>query len=77
MGNPTRTDPRVVDATTSVDATVVATAPAVAMAGLYQTLANAQAMAAFNAVHAQQQAFIAHQAATTAAVAMLLALIED
>ncbi len=67
---------RVVDAVTQVNAAVLGQAPAVAMATAYQTLANAAAMAALNAVQAQQQGFIAHQAATDRAVAMLYSLIE-
>jgi hypothetical protein len=53
---------------------VVAASPAVAMASLYQTLANNIAMASLNAVYAQQQANIAHQAATAQSVALLLSL---
>ena len=65
------------DAFTSTATTVVALAPAMATASLYQNLGNSAAMAAMNAVHAQQQAFIAHQAATAAAVAMLLELLGE
>ena len=67
----------VVDAVTTTNAAVVGLAPAMAMASLAQNLANAAAMAAMNAVFAQQQAFIAHQAATTQAVAILLSLIDE
>lgn len=77
MTTPRTVSSAVVDAVTTVDVTVVGTAPAMAMAALAQNLANSAAMAAMNAVFAQQQAFIAHQAATTSAVAMLLALIDE
>ncbi len=56
---------------------VLSVAPAVAMASLYQNLAWATAQASMNAVFAQQQANIAFQAATVAAVRALLSLNED
>ncbi len=70
-------DPRIIDAITQANLAALASAPAVALASAYQTLANAASMAALNAVHAQQQAFIAHQAATDRGVALLLGLIPD
>ena len=51
---------------------VLGDAPARAMATLHQAVSNAAAMAAANAVHAQQQANVTHQAATTAGVSTLL-----
>ncbi|MBX7078565.1 MAG: RebB family R body protein [Nannocystaceae bacterium] len=77
MTTPRTVSSAVIDQVTTVDTSVLGVAPAMAMAALAQTLANSAAMAAMNAVFAQQQAFIAHQAATTAAVAMLLELIDD
>ena len=68
--------PQIADAVTQTNVMNVGVAPAVAMASAYQTLANAAAMAAYNAVHAQQQSWIAHQAATDRAVASLLSLID-
>jgi hypothetical protein len=62
------------DAVTQADVIVVGAAPPMAMASLYQTLANAVAMATINAVYAQQQANIIHQAATAMEVAYLLSL---
>jgi hypothetical protein len=47
-------------------------APAMAMGSLYQTIGNSVAMAAANAVYAQQQANVTYQSATTIAVADLL-----
>ncbi|HVI02619.1 MAG TPA: RebB family R body protein [Enhygromyxa sp.] len=72
-----RANQQVIDALLQTSAAVLGQAPAVAMASAYQTLAHAASMAALNAVHAQQQGFIAHQAATDKAVAMLLSLIDD
>lgn len=66
--------PMVTDAVTQTNVMVVAAAPAVAMASLYQTLANSVAMASINAVYAQHQANMIHQAATTQGVALLLSL---
>jgi hypothetical protein len=56
-------EPRVTDAVTQASLLVVGTAPAIAMASLYQTLANSVAMAS-----------MAHQAATVQSVALLLSL---
>jgi len=60
-----------------IAASVLGQAPAVALATAQQTLAHAASLAAMNAVHAQQQGFITHQAATDRAVAMLYGLIDD
>lgn len=64
----------VTDAVTQTNLLVVGTAPAMAMASLYQTLANSVAMAAMNAVYAQQQANMAHQAATVKGISVLLSI---
>ncbi|ARJ67659.1 hypothetical protein WV31_19365 [Magnetospirillum sp. ME-1] len=45
---------------------------AMALGMLYQSMAQAMAMAAFNATQAQQQACMTHQATTTACVLALL-----
>lgn len=45
-----------------------------AMGSLYQTIGNSVAMAAANAVYAQQQANVTYQAASTMGVAKLLNL---
>lgn len=63
---------RITDAVTQADTLVVAQAPTMAMASLYQNLAQATALAAMNAVYAQQQTNIAFQAATVRAVQTLL-----
>lgn len=67
-------NPMVTDAVTQTNVLVVGTAPAMAIGSLYQTLAHSVAMAAINAVFAQQQANIAHQAATTQSIALLLSI---
>jgi hypothetical protein len=67
-------NPAVTDAVTQTSLLVVGAAPAVAMASLYQTLANSLAMASINAVYAQQQANIIHQTATAEGVALLLSI---
>ncbi len=53
---------------------VIGIGSAVAMSNLYQATAQALANAAHNATVAQQQGYIAAQAATTAGVNMLLSL---
>lgn len=67
-------NPAITDAVTQTNVAVLGAAPAVAMANLYQTLANSIAMASMNAVYAQQQANMAHQAATVQGVALLLSI---
>ena len=67
-------NPMITDAVTQTNVLVVGTAPAVAMASLYQSLANSVAMASMNAVYAQQQANMVHQAATAQGISLLLSL---
>lgn len=67
-------DSMVTDAITQTNVIVVGAGPAMALANLYQTLANSFAMASLNAVFAQQQANIVHQAATVEEVIRLLSL---
>ncbi|MBP7705178.1 MAG: RebB family R body protein [Caulobacter sp.] len=63
---------QVTDSVTQANVKVLAEAPAIAMGSLYQTIGNSVAMAAANAVYAQQQANVTYQAATTLAVEMLI-----
>jgi Killing trait len=65
---------QITDAITQTNVKVLGEAPAVALASLYQTIGNSIAMAAANAVFAQQQANILYQTATTLGVAKLLSL---
>lgn len=58
----------IVDSVTLVNSAVLAQAPAMAMGNLYQTISNSVAMAAANAVYAQQQTNIMFQSATTLGV---------
>ena len=67
-------DSMVTDAVTLTNVIVVGAAPAMALANMYQTLANSFATASLNAVFAQQQANIVHQAATVQEVIRLLSL---
>ena len=69
-----RVHPKITDAVSQTDLKVLGSAPATALAGLYQTLANSVALASMNAVTAQQQMRIAQQAATTEEVALLLSI---
>ncbi len=61
----------VVDAVAATNTKVLAEAPAMAMGSLYQSIGNSVAMAAANAVYAQQQANVTYQAATTLGVTKL------
>lgn len=71
---PLKVNSQITDAITQTNVKVLGEAPAVAIGMLYQTIGNAVAMAAANAVYAQQQANITYQAATTIGVAKLLSL---
>ena len=68
----TTLNPQVTDQVTTTNATVLGEAPAMAMGSLYQTIGNSVAMAAANAVYAQQQANVTYQTATTVAVKQLI-----
>ena len=63
---------QVTDAISSTSVQNIANAPAVAMGSLYNTLSNSVALSAMNAVYAQQQTNIVHQASTARSVALLL-----
>lgn len=76
MASPTNTQPElvngaVVDSVTISNTKVLAEAPAMAMGSLYQTIGNSVAMAAANAVYAQQQANVGYQSASTLGVTKL------
>lgn len=68
---PEQVNGAIVDAVTIANTKVLAEAPAMAMGSLYQTIGNSVAMAAANAVYAQQQANVSYQAATTLGVTKL------
>jgi hypothetical protein len=67
-------NPQITDAITQTNVKVLGEAPAMAMGSLYQTIGNSVAMAAANAVYAQQQANVTYQAASTMGVSKLLSL---
>lgn len=71
MAEPTAVNSQITDAITQVNTKVLAEAPAMAMGSLYQTIGNSVAMAAANAVYAQQQANVTYQAATTLGIQKL------
>ena len=70
----TTVNTQVTDAITQTNVKVLGEAPAMAIGSLYQTVSNSVAMAAANAVYAQQQANVTYQAASTIGVAKLLSL---
>ncbi|MDE1462172.1 RebB family R body protein [Spartinivicinus poritis] len=70
---PTNVNGAVVDSVTIANTKVLAEAPAMAMGSLYQTIGNSVAMAAANAVYAQQQANVGYQASSTLGVTKLFA----
>ncbi len=63
---------QITDAITQSNVSVLANAPAVAMGSLYQTISNSVAMAAANAVYAQQQANVTYQTASTVGITRLI-----
>jgi hypothetical protein len=69
----TSVNSQVTDAITQTNVKVLGEAPAMAMGNLYQTIGNSVAMAAANAVYAQQQANVTYQAASTLGVTKLFA----
>lgn len=71
MTQPTEVNGAVVDSVAGTNAAVGAVAPAMAMGSLYQTIGNSVAMAAANAVYAQQQGWMTSQSAGTLGVTKL------
>ncbi len=74
MAFPTSVNSQITDSVTQSNVGVVGLGSAMAIANLYQATSQALANAAHNATVAQQQNYIAHQAATTAGVNLLLSL---
>ena len=62
---------QITDAVTQANVKVLGDSPAMAMSNLYQTMSQSLSLAAQNAVTAQQQSNIVHQAATTQGVSLL------
>ncbi|HLZ68172.1 MAG TPA: RebB family R body protein [Aliidongia sp.] len=68
----TAVNSQVTDTVTQANATVLGEAPGLALAVVYQSLAQATSLAFLNATQQQQQANMIAQAATAAAVARIL-----
>jgi len=64
--------PAVTDAVTQSNVSVLGESPAMALGSLYQTIGNSVAMAAANAVYAQQQANVTYQTATIIGLSNML-----
>ncbi|ABD82261.1 RebB family R body protein [Saccharophagus degradans] len=73
MNYPTSVNGQITDAVTQENVKVLGEAPAVAMGNLYHTIGSSVAMAAANAVYAQQQANVIYQAATVIGINTLAA----
>jgi 4-hydroxyphenylpyruvate dioxygenase-like putative hemolysin len=74
MAFPTSVNSQITDSVTQANTQVLAIAPAVAMANLYQATAQALANAAHNATSSQQQTNVTAQAATTMGVTTLYSI---
>lgn len=72
MAYPTAVNGQITDAVTQANVTVLGDAPAQAVGALMLSLAQSQALAAANAVAAQQQNYILAQTVTTSCVQSLL-----
>lgn len=75
MAFPTPVNELITDSVSQANLQVIGSAPSIAMADLYHASAQALALAAHNAVQAQQQLNITSQAATSAGVALILAAV--
>ncbi|WP_337841425.1 RebB family R body protein [Rheinheimera sp.] len=71
MSQPSQVNGAIIDAVAGTNSSVGAVAPAMAMGSLYQTIGNSVAMAAANAVYAQQQGWVTAQSAGTLGVTKL------
>jgi hypothetical protein len=71
MSQPTKVNGAVVGSVADTNAAVAAVAPAMALGSMYQTIGNSVAMAAANAVYAQQQGWMTSQSAGTLGVTKL------
>lgn len=72
MAEETAVNDQVTDAVTQANVKVLAEAPAVAVANLFQAASHATGILLENATNAQNQSAITAQAVTTASVAFLL-----
>jgi len=74
MALPTPVNSQITDAVTQANDKVLADSPAIALSNLYQITSQSLGLAAQNAVMAQQQSNIVHQAATTQGVNLIYAV---
>jgi hypothetical protein len=74
MALSTSVNSQITDAVTQANVKVIADAPAIAMGNLYQMISSSLGLSAQNAVMAQQQSNIIHQASTTQGVNLIYAV---
>lgn len=74
MALSTTVNSQITDAVTQANVKVIADVPAIAIGNLYQMISSSLGLSAQNAVMAQQQSNIIHQAATTQGVNLLYAV---
>jgi len=74
MALPTSVNSQITDAVTQANVKVLADAPAIAIGNLYQMISSSLGLSAQNAVMAQQQSNIIHQASTTQGVNLIYAV---
>lgn len=74
MALPTPVNSQITDAVTQSGVNVIADAPTMAIGNLYQMVSNSLGLSVQNAVMAQQQSNIVHQASTTQGVNLVYAL---
>lgn len=71
MSQPTKVNGAVAESVADANVSTTAVAPAMALGSMYQTIGNSVAMAAANAVYAQQQGWMTSQSAGTLGVTKL------
>jgi hypothetical protein len=71
---PTTVNSTITDAVTQANVKVLGDAPAQSLSNLYQTISQSLSLSAQNAVNAQQQANVIHQATTTQGVSLLYSI---
>ena len=72
MSQPSQVNGAVTDTVATSNTSVVGDAPSMAIGSLYQTIGNSVAMAAANAVYAQQQTNVSFQTSNTIGVSKIL-----
>lgn len=74
MATPTAVNDQITDAVTQANVKVLGDAPAMSMGNLYQIVSQSLGLSAQNAVFAQQQSNMVHQATTTQGVNLIYAV---